>query len=182
MIDKIIQDKKVALIIAFHDFRDEEYFIPRQVLLASGATVTTVSSKKGKAIGSYGGTVDAKMSLDEMKVKNFDAVLFIGGSGAASYVRNEKCLAIARETFQKKKPLGAICIAPIILARAGVLKGRNATVWSSNLDKSAIKLLKAGGAHYQSRPVVIDGLIITASGPLAARQFGEAVVNSLTNR
>jgi len=73
------KDRKVAMIIAFKDFRDEEYFIPKQVLKTAGSKITTVSSELGKAIGIYGGEVDVGMTLDKLKVDDFDAIILSEG-------------------------------------------------------------------------------------------------------
>ena len=70
---------------------------------------------------------------------------------------------IAKETIESNKILGAICIAPAILARAGVLQGKKATVWNSPLDKSAVKILKENGAVFDNKPVIIDEKIIDLS-------------------
>lgn len=174
-----IKDKKVAMIIAFKDFRDEEYFIPKQVLKTGGSKITTVSSELGKAIGTYGGEVNVDITLDKLKVDDFEAIIFIGGSGALKYVEDETCWKIAKETVLKNKVLGAICIGPAILARAGVLSGKKATVWSSPLDKSAVKILKEEGAIYEDDQVVQDGNIVTANGPQVARKFGETIAKLL---
>jgi len=173
--------KKIAMVIAFQDFRDEEYFIPKNIFLGEGMEVKTVSSKKGKAVGSYGGVTEVDLILDDLKVSDFDGIVFIGGSGAAKYIEDEKCHRIAQEAISQDKVLGAICIAPAILARSGLLKNKKATVWSSALDKSAVKILKEEGADYQPEPLVIEGKIITANGPQAARKFGETIVRVLTN-
>ena len=169
------------MIIAFRDFRDEEYFIPRQVLKSLGIEITTFSSQKGKAVGAYGGVVDITETLDDIDVSRFDGIVFVGGSGTAKYINDEKCHQIAQEAVAKGKVLGAICMAPAILARAGVLNGKRATCWSSALDKSVVKILKEEGARYLQKPVVVDGQIITASGWRAARDFGEAIARHLTN-
>jgi protease I len=58
------------------------------------------------------------------------------------------------------------------LAKAGVLKGKKATVWSSPMDKSPIKILTQNGAIFENLDVVVDGNIITANGPQAAEEFG----------
>jgi len=179
MADKSLQDKKIAMIIAQQDFRDEELFIPRSIFLAEGATVKIVSAKKGKALGSYGGVIDVDLTLEKLKVSDFDAIIFVGGSGAVKYLDDERCHQIAQEAVNKNKVVGAICIAPAILARAGVLKDKKATVWRTSLDKSAVKILEEEGAIYQPDSVVIEGKIITANGPTAARKFGEAIVRVL---
>ena len=178
-IKREMKEKKAALIIAFKDFRDEEYFIPKQVLRVGGSKITTVSSELGKALGTYGGEVNVDLTLDKLKVDDFDAIIFVGGSGALKYTEDETCWKIAQESVQKDKVLGAICVGPVILARAGVLSGKKATVWSSPLDKSAVKILKEEGAIFEDNQVAQDGNIITANGPQAARKFGETILRVL---
>jgi len=172
--------KKIAMIVAFREFRDEEYFIPKKMLESAGFQIVTVSDSLGTAIGKLGGDTEADLLLKDLKVDDYDAVLFIGGPGSSKYIDNETCHQIAREAVEKNKLLGAICIAPAILAKAGVLQGKKATVWSSVMDKFAVKILEQGRANYQESSVVIDGKIITASGPLAAKSFGQAVISALS--
>jgi protease I len=179
MPEKLLSGKKIAMIIAFQDFRDEELFIPRSIFLAEGAEVKLISSKKGKALGIFGGIIDVDFTFEEFDVKDFDAVIFVGGAGAHQYIEDKRCWEIAQKAVAEGKLLGAICIAPSILARAGILKGKRATVWQSPLDKSAVKILKEGGAKFEKAPVVVDGKIITANGPEAARKFAEAIIKSL---
>jgi len=171
--------KKIAMIIAFHDFRDEEYFIPKSVFSAEGIEVKTFSSKKGEALGSYGGVIKVDSTLDDLKVSDFDGIIFVGGSGAAKYIEDNKCHQIAQKAVSENKILAAICIAPTILARSGVLKGKKATVWSSKIDKTTVKILTEEGADYQKAPIVVDGNIITAIGPQAARKFAETITRAL---
>jgi len=173
-------NKKIAIIIAFRDFRDQEYFIPKQVLEGAGVEITTVSASLGVAIGADGGEVRIDILLENLKPENFDAVIFIGGPGCLKYLDNENSYKVIKETISKNKVLGAICVSPVILAKAGILEGKKATVWSSPLDKSQIRILEENGVVYQSGLVVIDGKIITGNGPLAAKEFGEAIVRGLT--
>jgi len=174
--------KNIAVIIAFRDFRDEEYFIPKQIIKKAGIKIVNVSNSLGKALGAEGGEVTVDVSLEKLKVDNFDGVVFIGGPGALKYLDNEASYLIIKEVVSKNKLLAALCIAPVILARAGVLKNKKATVWSSSLDKSAIRILKENKVEYQEKSVVIEGRIITGSGPMAAKEFGESVVRGLTNK
>jgi len=182
MAEKLLAGKSIAMIIAFREFRDEEYFIPKQNLEIAGAKITTVSSSLGTAIGKMGGDARVDLTLDNLEVNNYDAVLFIGGPGAVKYMDDSKAHQIAQGTLSNGKILGAICIAPTILAKAGVLEGKRATVWFSNMDKSAVKILKEEGAIYKEEPVVVDGKIITANGPQSAREFAQAVTGGLTEK
>lgn len=77
--------------------------------------------------------------------------------------------------IMRKKIVGAICIAPVTLARAGLLKNKKVTTYSSTIND-----IKSAGAKYTGNDVERDGNIITASGPAAAQKFGEAIVKALS--
>ena len=189
---------KAAIIIAFRDFRDEEYFVPKEVLEKAGVKVKTASNQKGVALGADGGEAKVDLLVSEINptefddlqhksshnsiqsISSFDAVVFVGGPGCLKNLDNEASYKIAKETINQGKVLSAICISSVILAKAGVLEGKRATVWTSLMDKSAAKILEENGAIYQDEPVVIDGKLITAVGPMAAQEFGEAIVEVLT--
>lgn len=176
-----ILNKKVAIIIAFREFQDIEYFIPRNILAGAGAQITTISSQKGLAIGADGGEVQVNLEASEFQAGDFDAAVFIGGSGMAKKLNDESFQQIAKEAVEQDKVLGAICIAPALLAKAGVLQGKKATVWSNPLDKAAVKILKEEGTQYLAEDVVVDGKIVTANGPAAAERFAKALIGVLTN-
>jgi len=172
--------KKAALIIAFENFKDEEYFIPKEVLEKAGIEVTTASNSKGTAQGVSGGQVPIDVSLDELKIEDYEGIVFIGGPGALKNLDNQTSYRIAQEAVSQGKILAAICISPVILAKAGLLQDKEATVWSSALDKGPVKILQENGANYQEDDLVVDGKIITGSGPAAAEKFGQAIVHLLT--
>lgn len=172
-------NKKAAMIIAFKDFKDEEYFVTREVLGKGGVSVVTVSNKIGQAIGVGGGDTQVNLLLENLNPVDFDAIVFVGGPGALKDLDNENSYALARTTIAQDKVLAAICISPVILAKAGVLKGKKATVWGSALNTDPIKILKENGAVYEAKPVVRDGKIVTANGPTAAEEFGQAILQTL---
>ena len=163
------------MIIAFRDFRDAEYFVSRQILEKAGFEVKTVSNKKGTAIGADGGDTEVELLVSEINTNNFHAIVFVGGPGCLDALDNEDSYKIIRETISQNKLLAAICISPIILARAGVLSGKKVTVWASEADKRPVKILEKNGAIYQSFPVVVDEKIITANGPDAVGEFAEKI-------
>lgn len=179
-LDVDFKSKKAALVIASENFRDEEYFVPKEVLETSGMKVVTVSDSKGKAKGADGGEVEVDLTLQQFQVDDFDIVAFVGGPGALDHLDNEVSYKIIEETLTKEKVLGAICIAPVILAKAGVLEEKEVTVWSSSMNKDSIDTIKEKGAYYHDRSAVIDGNIVTADGPDSARKFGKALLSALT--
>jgi protease I len=178
MPEESLKGKKVAMIIAFREFRDIEYFKPREILEKAGAKIVTVSTEKGLAIGADGGEVEVNLTLDELNVGEFDGIVFIGGPGALKYLDSEKSYEICQEALVAEKILAAICISPVILAKAGVLNGKKATVWTDPL-KSQAKILRENGAEYLAKKVVVDGKIITGNGPGAAEEFGEKILELL---
>ncbi|MFA6548561.1 MAG: DJ-1/PfpI family protein [Candidatus Margulisiibacteriota bacterium] len=163
---------KIALIIAFERFRDEEYTDPKQVLEQAGFTAVTVSSALGTATGKLGMKAKVDITLEQVIVQDYAAILFIGGPGSFSYYDNPICHKIAQDTLKAGKVLGAICAAPGILAKAGVLKGKKATMF----DDTGV--LGENGATYTGNGVEIDGNIITATGPVTAKAWTEAIIKA----
>ena len=171
--------KKIAMIVAFRDFRDEEYFIPKKIFEENGYEVITVSTNEGVAIGAGGGEAQVDLTIDNLNVDEYEAIVFVGGPGAFKNIDNPEFHRVAQEGVEKGKIVAAICIAPAILAQAGILEGKNATVWSSALDKTGVKILQENGANYLELPVVQDGKIITANGPQSAEEFAKKIVEAL---
>lgn len=177
-----IMNKKILMVIAFKNFRDEEYFIPKEILERNGFIIETTSDKKGLAIGADGGEVEIFKIIKEINVEDYEGVIFVGGPGMAEELDNLEFQKLAQDFYKKNKLVSAICIAPALLAKAKILENKEATVWSSVLDKSAIKILKENGAIFKDESVVVDGNIITANGPSAATLFGEKIVDYFTNQ
>jgi len=171
--------KKAVFLVAFEDFRDQEYFVPKEILEKGGVEVKTASTERGVALGADGGDTNIDLILDEVNVADFDAVVFVGGPGCLEYLDNEKSYKIIRKVVKENKNLGAICISPIILAKAGVLNDKKATVWASALDRGPIKILEGNGAEFVNEKIVQDGRIITANGPAAAEDFGKKILENL---
>ena len=165
--------KKVLMILASMNFRDPEFFEPKKVLEKAGIEVLTASSAPISK-GAEGAKIEVDLLLDQVNPENFDAVAFIGGPGTSEYFKNPIAHGIAKKTLSSGKLLCAICIAPVILANAGVLKDKKATVFSSGQSD-----LEKNGATYTGTDIEIDGNIITATGPKVAKEFGEAIVKAL---
>lgn len=182
MEEKKLSGKNVLIIIASKNFRDEEYFVPFNIFQEGGAKITTASSVKGEVIGIEGGEARSTLTLGEVNVKKFDAVVFIGGDGAKEYFDNDNAHKIAQEATNKNKVLAAICVAPVILARAGVLKGKSATVWSSIVNKSGKKELEEIGCTVSEKRIVQDGRIITADGPAVAEEFARTIAKVIIEK
>src|SRR5574337_579084 len=167
--------KKAVMIIASNNFRDEELLKPREVLEKNGVTVTVASSSLKEATGMLGAKVKPDILFTNINVAEYDTVIFVGGSGASEYWENPTAHKIANDANNAKKIVGAICIAPVTLAKAGLLKNKKATTYASTTND-----IKSAGAKYTGADVERDGNIITASGPAAAQKFGEAIIKALS--
>ena len=76
-------------------------------------------------------------------------------------------------------PFGAICVSTRILAKAGTLKDKRATGWDGDNELGGV--YKEHGVTYVPEDVVVDGNVITATGPTVAKEFGQQVVAVLQN-
>jgi protease I len=167
--------KKALFIIAPANFRDEEFLEPKDILEKAGVQLTVASSMTDIAIGKSGLEVKPDITLKDVRVADYDAIVFIGGSGAIVYLENTDAHRIAQEAVQNRKLLAAICVSPLILAHAGVLKGVKATVFPDDAHE-----LAANGAMYTGKMIEHDRTIITGNGPQAAKLFGHAIAEYLT--
>ncbi len=167
--------KKVILIIAPENFRDEEMLHTKEELEKAGVETKIASTKTTEARGMLGAKVTPDIKLEQVKIEDYDGIVFVGGSGSSAYFKDKRALSIAAEASRKGKRVGAICIAPVVLANAGVLKGKRATVFPGLY----VKEVEKGGATYTGKPVEVDGNVITGNGPDAAREFGRAIAKAL---
>lgn len=168
------------MIVATEGFRDSECFTPKQILENRGHEVKIASNKEGIAKGADGGTINVDMLVQEINPEDFDAVVFVGGPGALENLDNKDSYKVAQATVVADKLLAAICISPVILAKAEVLKGKKATVWSSEVNQVPAETLLEHGAIHTGAPVTVDGKIITANGPAVATEFGEKIAEMLS--
>jgi len=165
--------KKVLMIIAPGDFRDEEYFDTRKVLEESGIEITVANSTGQTSKSMFGKVVNPDKNFYDVDSKDYDAIVFVGGTGTSVYFDNKQAQNLAKEFNESGKVVAAICIAPVILARAGILNGKKATVFpSSRNDINAV-------GTYTGSSVEVDGKIVTGSGPEAAKEFGKKIIEAI---
>ena len=165
---KSLKGKSIALIIASNKFQYDELFIPLTYFNKHGASVIVASSTLKLVKGMNKKSIAPNSLYKDLNPTDYDAIIFIGGSGASEYFDDPIAHSLAKETVKLSKVLGAICIAPIILANAGILETKRATVWPGMSDELAKKC-----NIYTGKDVEVDGNIITANGPASAQKFAE---------
>ena len=169
-----LKNKKIVMIIAKHMFQETEFQVPKDIFDGQSAQITIASSTLSEAISDSGRLrIKPDILVEDIRVNDFDAIVFIGGFGCSEYIDNYQAHQVARQAMAQNKILAAICKAPEILANAGLLKGKKATAFSP-------AEIKAKGAIVTDNAVVRDGNIITGNGPGAAQEFGETIVAALS--
>lgn len=163
----------ILMVIAPEGYQDIEYGTPKEIFEQAGHIVTTTCSSI-TAKGSLGGQTDADVLLKDVEAETYDAVIFVGGPGSHDYFNDEIALRLVHKFFDSGKLTCAICAAPSILANAGILNGITCTCFKDESEN-----LLSNGAVYTGTPVEADGLIITANGPEAAKEFAETINTQL---
>ena len=153
------------LILATHGYERSELRVPLDQLSAKGAKVKIASLEKAPIKSwdedNWGDTVDVDLTLDEVNLEDFDALVIPGGQINPDLLRKEdKAVELVKTFLNSGKPVAAVCHGPWLLVEAGGLKGRKATSYSS--IKTA--LINAG-ADWRDEAVVTDQAIITSRNP-----------------
>lgn len=169
--------RQALMVIAEEDFRDEELRIPKEILEKNGVSVQVASTHAGECKGMLGMRYTPEILVENANIDESDALIIVGGSGSPAHLwNNEDVLRLVKEAYEKNRVIAAICLSGAVLANAGILKGKNATVFPT---PESIKALRDGGANYLKQGVVVDGKIVTADGPRSAEKFADEILKLL---
>ena len=165
-----------ALIISADGFEDSELLVPYYRFLEEGIETDIASMTKGAIKGKHGYEVEATKTLSGIAPDEYDILVLPGGRAPATVRKERTALDIARDFFGQSKPVAAICHGPQILITAGLLKGRHATCYRSVADE-----LKASGALYEDKPVIVDGNLVTSRQPSDLPAFMREVMKKVNH-
>lgn len=150
-------------------FRDEEYFLPRE-FLSDQFEFITVSVGVSEAVGKFGGRALVDIDLQQLNPRDFDLFALCGGAGIKEFWDHEGLKTKAREFLDAEKNLAAICSAPVVLARGGLLRGKTCVCFEADRDH-----LLAEGAVLSFEKTAVDGAIVTGNGPGASLEFAQEI-------
>jgi len=169
----------IVLVVAQKDFQDKEFSDTKDALQKAGFKCDVAAKTIDPAEGKFGLKLMPDLTIEDAidSLDMYAGIVFIGGPGATVYIDDPDALSLAKRCFDKGKVTAAICIAPMILANAGILKNKNATVWDGDKEQSAY--FAKNSIRYTGQDVSVDGNIVTGNGPMAARKFGEAIARLL---
>lgn len=155
-------------------FEELEALSTADVMRRAGMEVTLVAIHKDRNVtGSHGITVMADVVMAGVDFSDADWLVFPGGMPGSENLHRDAALAAVLDAHVRDGGrVAAICAAPaLVLAQAGVLRGKNATCYPGFEN-----YLEDGGASARPGRVVADGDVITANGPSSAIAFGLAIV------
>ncbi|MFH1440881.1 MAG: DJ-1/PfpI family protein [Candidatus Omnitrophota bacterium] len=171
---------KIIIIIAPHNFQEREFFESKKIFEQNGLEINIASITSKSAISSSGTSLKPDMALKEIDINDYDCFVIIGGFGARDYLWNNLELRnILQKTTTKKKIIAAICLAPVVLAKAGLLSGLKATV---HKNKDSLNEFKINNVKYLSKSVVVDGNIITGKGPKSSKEFALKIIELINKK
>lgn len=165
--------KKVLLFFA-NGTEEVEALTPVDLLRRAGAGVTVVGLSGKTQTGSHYISVNTDIAADELDTgAEFDMLVLPGGSlGTKNLGESEIVRGFIMRAVNEDKFLAAICAAPTILGKMGLLKGRKATCYPG-LEKELTGALTPG------KNVVCDGKIITGAGAGASVDFSLELICAL---
>ncbi len=146
-------------------FEETEMIAPWDILLRGNLTVKTVGVTGEYVTGAHGMVIKSDISLDEVSEDGDMFILPGGMPGTTNLDENEKVKEIILKAYNKGKTVGAICAAPMVLGKLGILKGKKATCFPGFEEYLE-------GAEVVRDHAVKDGNVITASGAGGAFHFG----------
>ena len=121
-------------------------------------------------------------TVDEIDINSFDAHAIPGGFEVYGFYNdayNEKFLELIRGFKANNKIIATICVGALPLGKSGVLKGKNATTYNSDVRREA---LKSFGANVLHQPIVLDDNMITSWNPATAIDAALLLLELLTSK
>ena len=159
---------KKALVFLASGFEEIEALTIVDVLRRCRIETILVGLKKGVVIGAHDVKVIPDKTLDEVQMWEFDAFICPGGSpGFKNPREDQRVLQILKTAYKKNKIIGAICAAPTVLSDAGIIRGKECTIYPGMENE----LIKGGGRPKEEALVAVDQNVITSKGPATAIVF-----------
>lgn len=162
--------KSICIFLA-EGFEEVEALFPLDILRRGGVNVKTVSITGQQIVkGAHQVPVMADMLFDDLKEEDIEMIVLPGGLPGATNLDAHAGLDKLILSFANAgKPLAAICAAPMVYGKRGLLKGKKATCYPG-FDKYL------EGAEYTGNMVEVVDNFILGKGPGAAPAFGFAIL------
>ncbi len=168
--------KKICVFLA-DGFEEIEGLTVVDLLRRAGVDVTTVSISESLTVhGAHGIDVQADKLFNETEYDEKDMVVLPGGMpGTLNLGAHDGIKSVLEHFYREEKYIAAICAAPSVLGKYGMLKGRKATSYPGFEDALI-------GAEYVYDAVAEDGFVITSRGMGTAIDFSLKLIEKLVSK
>ena len=157
-------------------FEEMEALTPVDLLKRAGHNVFTVSvGHSHHVMGAHGAMIKTDFCIIETRIDNYDMIILPGGPGHKNLEKSDTLMKKVRKFNEQGKFIAAICAAPTILGRQGVLEGKKATCFPG----MEAELLKA---EYTGSEAEWDGNIITGRSAGSAVAFSLKIIEALDGK
>jgi len=154
-------------------FEEVEALAPLDILRRANADIVTVGVTGEYVKGAHDITVKADISLGDVQSEKIDAVILPGGLGGTNNMDSSaEVKNLVQYAADNDKLVCAICAAPSILGKMGLLDGKEATCYPGFEDTFK-------GGKYVKQSVVRCGNFITSDGMGSAYKFGFEITAAL---
>ena len=158
-------------------FEEAEALVPADLLRRANIETALVTVTGKPVPGSHGITVTADIALEDVDLSKADMVVLPGGGlGYENLGREPRVERLVKEAAEKELWVAAICAAPTLLGKWGLLAGKDAVCYPGMEEG-----LTGAQARMDQR-FVTDGKIITGRAAGSAFDFGLALVEALAGR
>ena len=163
-----------ALIILANGFEEIEAMTVADILKRANITTTLASISSSVVEGAHGIKVVADKGLADVRTDDYDILILPGGSpGYKNLANSSSVINLIKSFDQRKRLIAAICAAPVVLAKAGVIDDKIVTVYPG-MENQVPKPRDA--------KVVVNGNIITSKAPGTSIEFGLKIVEVLSGK
>lgn len=132
----------------------------------------------------FGFSVMPDALVSDLDLERFDALAVPGGFAKAGFYEDalsDEFLAVIRHFESRGKIVASVCVASLALGAAGILNGRRATTYHQAGGKRKAQL-EGYGAQFVDEAIVIDGTLMTSTGPGTAIEVAFALLRDLTSK
>ncbi len=165
-----------AAIVMDNGFEELEAMGPIALLRRAGMDVDLVSAANTDSVtGRFGVTYSPATPFKDYDFSNVDVLIIPGGGHYTKIEANDAVKDVITKFYNDpEKYVAAICAAPTVLGRMGLLKDKDYTCFTSMNDEF--------GGTYKDQPVVVDGKLITGRSAAAAIDFAFAIMENVLGK
>ncbi len=165
---------KILFILPHYDFDDDEYFVTKGFLESKGLKTETASTHISEAEGRFRKIIKPDFAVDDVRARDYDAFVFVGGPGAKELYHNTTVTNLVGDILVSRKVIALIGEAVPILYYANVLKGRQVTTLENLREE-----IEDGGGYYTGTNMEQDGDLITGFDDRSTEAVADAIVRGL---